>query len=120
RPGHTLVWRLTWGRGVTDVVNNPDIAKESWRLCGDIGVPPFHIEPMHSNTAGAVMHELLGASWLRDVVDLEAAIVIGALCLLLNLVDIGFRHTQLLCQLRFGRRAPQRIGELIAHTRQFV
>src|SRR5215467_6134854 len=75
---------------------------------------------MHADPASAVIHDFFGLSRLRNVVDLEAAIVIGAAGLFLQLVDGGLRHVQLLCQLGMSGCATERTLKLAAHARQLL
>ena len=118
--GHPPARDLGGALRVADVVDHQDVADIPLHLGRDVGIVLVHVEAVHPDAAGAVMHDLLRAGRLRHVVNLEAAVVIAALGLRLDLADGVLGHAQLLRQLGAGRLAPERCGELRAHPRQLV
>ena len=75
---------------------------------------------MYADAAGLVMRDLVRLRWLGYVINLEAAVVIAALGLRLDLSDVGFRHSHPARKLGMRRLASGRGGEFAVHTRQVI
>ncbi len=119
-PGHPPARHLLRLRRIAHVVGDQDVADIALHLGRDVGVALVHIEAMHADAAGLVVRDLLRLRGVGDVVDLEAAGVIAALRLLLDLRDVGRLDAEPGRDLRMGRRAALGGGEFLHHARQLV
>ena len=76
-------------RWIAHVVDDQDVADIARHLSRDVGVALVHVEAVHADAAGLMMHDLLRLRGLRHVPDLEAAHVVAALGLGLDLAHVG-------------------------------
>src|SRR3954463_1519289 len=65
--------------GVGDVVDDQDVADIAFHLGRDVGVLLVHVEAVHAAAPGLHVRDELRLGSIRDVVDLEAAVVVAGL-----------------------------------------
>src|SRR4051812_2298462 len=56
---------------ISNIVDDQDVADKAHHLGRDIGVALVHIETMHPDAAGLLMHDLARVRRIGHVVDLE-------------------------------------------------
>ena len=71
-PARDFPWRARIG----DVVDDEDVADESVHLGRDVGVAGIHREAVHADAAGLLIGDALGLCGVRNVIDLEAAVLV--------------------------------------------
>src|SRR5262245_40985799 len=101
---------------VADVVDDENVADIALHLGRDVGVALVHVEAMHANAAGLVMHDLLWLGGIRYVPDLEAAVVIAALGFHLDFLDVGLSDTHTRCKFGSARLAAEAFSQLAAKS----
>ena len=98
-------------------MDHQDVADIAFHLGRNVGVIFIHVEAVDADAAGLDVADRLRPRGLGDVVDFEAAIVVGRGIALLQTRNIGFLEAELFRELGVGRLAPQQFGQACAHGR---
>ena len=119
-PGYPPARDFLGPAGVAYIVDDQDVADVAGHFGRNIGVVLVHVEAVHAYAAGLLVDQQAGPGLVRDVVDLEAAAVVGPALGLLDLGNVGRVHVQGLGQFRMGRVPAQRFAQPRAQAGKLV
>jgi hypothetical protein len=104
--------------GLADIVNHENVADIAFHLGRDVRVVRVHVEAVHARAVSALELDELWIPAVGDVVDLEAAVLIGPLRFFFHRGDVGRLHAKLLGELVVIRLSSERIAKLCVYLRQ--
>ena len=119
-PRHPPARDFLRARRIAQVVDHQDVADITRHFGGDVGVALVHVEAVDADAAGLLVADQLGLRRVRDVVDLEPAVVVAALLVVLERAQVVFRHAHPGGNLGPRRFAPELAGQRAAHGRQLL
>src|SRR5262249_27004229 len=105
---------------VAQIVDDEDVSDIARHLRRDIGVALIHIKAMDTDAAGLVMADELGSGRHRDVIDLEAAVLVAALLKILQRAKVGLRYAHLCRSLLQRRRTTELSRQRAFDCRQLL